>query len=206
MVAFEQAHPGDARHTQSDSHLVSQATDTSALATSSGTGRELIRQVAFAATDVDKMLGGPNSRFELTQAKEQLTPGDADLIQRGVRSLLSDATKGDGFSPDSVAAFQRIYQEAASRPGATPQSIMAQLNEVGAAINQRVGNDLGKDPSRIAEPIGMGAKQNDDGSISFYMMLSKDRAALAKNRGDIISGNHSPSIIELGPYKPGQPI
>ena len=206
MVAFEQAHPADGGHIPSESHALNQAIDTGALATSSPTGREFVRQVACAATDVDKTLGGPGSRFELTQAKEELKPGDADLIRRGVQSLISDAKKGDGFSADSVAAFKRIYDEAASRPGATPQSIMQQLNEVGAAINHQVAGELSMDPSRRAEPIGIGAKQNADGSVSFYMMLSKDNAALAKNRADIISGNQSPSVIELGPYKPGQGI
>ena len=164
-------------------------------------GHDLASRVSASAADADRLLNAPG-RFELVA--DGVTPQMQQDVQRGIHALKSDALSGEAFSPDSIKTFQQIFQSEADVHGATAQSVMGGLNAVGAAINQAVSPELSQIPGRRPEPIGMAAMQNPDGSVSYYMMLSKDDAALQKNRADLITGTSSPTIIKLGPFVPGQ--
>ncbi len=157
------------------------------------------------AVNADYLLGS-KSKFELVQnAEKQPSPEE---IQRGLRALLGDAMSGNSWSKDSIDTWQKVFDSEKGVKGATPESIARGLNMIGAAINGRVKPELEKIPGRRSEPVGMAVMQNADGSYSFYMMLSKDDAALQKNRADIIAGKASPTVIKVGTFKPseGQPI
>ena len=139
-------------------------------------GQGFLRPAENSGTDVNHLLG---TNVELVQDRSELGPGDQEAIIRGVTALISDAKTGDRFSPDAIAAFQRIYN-GRNGAGATPETVMNELNAVGAAINGRISPELSRDPGRRAEPIGMIGKENPDGSFSFAMMLSKNSSALAQ--------------------------
>jgi hypothetical protein len=198
MAMLEHVHSSDSQSIPIQSAVYNETT--SGLTTRQ-TAQSFIRQLDGTRSNADSVVG----HLELVQdgrpyKAQEVRPSD---VERGAQALLSDARNGDSFSPDSIAAFQRVYQEAANAPGATPDSVLRQLNGIGAAINRNVAPELSQIPGRRAEPIGMVRNQNPDGSYSFYMMLNKDNEAAIRNLGNVTANRPSPTIIQLGPFTPG---
>lgn len=176
-----------------------------------GIGSDIAQKVTERADTAPGTLAkfDQGCKFELVSAgSDQIIKAQApspEEVQRGIKALLGDAVKGDKWSQDSIDTFKKVFASEAGVPNATPESVARGLNAIGAAINGRVSGELSKDPSRRAEPIGMGVMQNADGSYSYYMSLNKDTAALTANKVTMATGGTSDTVIKLGPFTPKAP-
>jgi hypothetical protein len=157
--------------------------------------------------DADRLLGGANApKFELVAAAGdgtfQRTQANSDM-QQDIKKMLTAAISGDKWGA-AADVWRKAFQSELDVKNTTPQNVAQGLNIIGAAINGKVSADLSKIPGRIPEPVGM-AVTEEDGKFYFYMMLNKDKAALAKNHASIATGTESDTVIKLGPFEPGKP-
>jgi len=94
------------------------------------------------------------------------------------------------WSPASKAAWQKAYEHLAGLPGATAESIQSSLNELGARMNNSIGQDR----------VGMLGANFGDAGGGWIMSIGRTSA----DRLGALFGSNPDAGVKLGPFQPHQ--
>lgn len=110
------------------------------------------------------------------------------------RLLLSDSANGE-WSKRSQETWRKLYEDMSKVPGATPESVAAAMNKVGARVNE----ELERRGSEFRVGIAM---TEEDGKSTVYMQLNGPGIDKGENLNSILDGKDTPTSVRAGSMSP----